>query len=85
MRSQADEERAGREDATAAVMKMQSIITAVRDDMVEAQLASDQCASVYVLLSKCLPALWRASLLSHSAGQREHHALQREPRHFFYS
>ena len=39
----ADEERAGREDATAAVMKMQNIITSVRDDMVEAQLASDQC------------------------------------------
>ncbi len=45
VRSQADEERAGREDATAAVMKMQSIITAVRNDMVEAQLASDQYAS----------------------------------------
>ena len=38
----ADEEKAGREDATAAVLKMQSIITSVRDDMVEAQLASDQ-------------------------------------------
>lgn len=38
----ADEERLGREDATAAVMKMQGIITAVRDDMAEAQLAADQ-------------------------------------------
>ena len=41
----ADEERAGREDATAAVMKMQDIITSVRDDMVEAQLASDECVA----------------------------------------
>ena len=42
VRSEADEERAGREDATAAVMKMQDILASVRDDMVEAQLASDQ-------------------------------------------
>lgn len=42
MRNEADEERSGREDATAAVLKMQSIITAVRDEMVEAQLAADQ-------------------------------------------
>ena len=75
----------GREDATAAVMKMQSIITAVRDDTVEAQLASDQCAYVHMLLSKCLLALWRASSLSHSAVHREHHALQREPNRFFHS
>lgn len=38
----ADEERAGREDATAAVVKLQNIITSVRDGMVEAQLASDE-------------------------------------------
>lgn len=38
----ADEERAGREDATAAVVKLQNIIASVRDDMVEAQLASDE-------------------------------------------
>ena len=42
MRGEAEEERAGREDATAAVLKMQSIITAARDEMVEAQLAADE-------------------------------------------
>lgn len=38
----ADEERSGREDATSAVLKMQSIIQAVREEMVEAQLAADE-------------------------------------------
>lgn len=85
VRSQADEERAGREDATAAVVKMQSLITAVREDMIEAQLASDECASVFILLSNCLLDLWRALQLSHYARQREHHALQREPHHFLHS
>ena len=42
VKSLADEERQGREDATAAVMKMQDIIAAVREDMIEAQLTSDQ-------------------------------------------
>ncbi len=42
MKGEADEERAGREDATAAVLKMQSIIQAVREEMVEAQLAADE-------------------------------------------
>jgi hypothetical protein len=43
VKSEAEEERSGREDATAAVIKMQSIINAVREEMVEAQLAADQC------------------------------------------
>lgn len=42
MKNEASEERAGREDATSAVMKMQTIIQAVRDEMVEAQLAADE-------------------------------------------
>lgn len=85
VRSQADEERAGREDATAAVMKMQSLITAVREDMVEAQLASDECTSVFLLLLNCLLDLWRALQLNHHARQREHHALQREPHLLLHS
>lgn len=54
VKSLADEERQGREDATAAVMKMQDIITAVRDDMIEAQLASDQYAAAMITRPCCV-------------------------------
>jgi len=53
VRGEVQAERAGREDATAAVMKMKDIIGIVRDEMVEAQLAADQCASSPHRLAIC--------------------------------
>ena len=41
-----EEERAGREEATAAYMKLQDIIVAVRTDLEEAQQAADRSAGV---------------------------------------
>ena len=42
LRQNQEEERAGREEATAAYMKLQDIIVAVRTDLEEAQDAADR-------------------------------------------
>ena len=45
VRKELDEERLGREDATAAVVKLRSVIESVASDLQDAQEAADRCAT----------------------------------------
>ena len=45
-RSAADAERAAREDAAAAVVKLQGAVASVRQEMIQAQKASNQVRAV---------------------------------------